>query len=64
VGMRAAPGLDVAQIALRFGGGGHALAAGFSISGPLEAAEGRVLDALRVDLARQRARHAQRNPQH
>jgi phosphoesterase RecJ-like protein len=64
VGMRAVPGFDVARIALRFGGGGHALAAGFSISGPLEAAEERVLDALRVDLALQRARHAQRNPQH
>jgi phosphoesterase RecJ-like protein len=64
VGMRAGPGFDVARFALRFGGGGHALAAGFSISGPLDAAEDRVLDALRVDLARQRASHAQRNPQH
>ncbi|MGD2177256.1 MAG: bifunctional oligoribonuclease/PAP phosphatase NrnA [Anaerolineae bacterium] len=64
VGMRAGPGFDVARFALRFGGGGHALAAGFSISGPLDAAEGRVLEALRADLARQRASHAQRNPQH
>jgi phosphoesterase RecJ-like protein len=64
VGMRAAPGFDVARLALRFGGGGHALAAGFSTPGPLEAAEERVLDALQVDLARQRVSHAQRNPQH
>jgi phosphoesterase RecJ-like protein len=64
VGMRAAPGFDVAPLAVRFGGGGHALAAGFSIPGPLEAAEERVLDALLVDLERQRASYAQRNPQH
>jgi phosphoesterase RecJ-like protein len=63
VGLRAVPGFDVARFALRFGGGGHALAAGFSISGPLEAAEERVLDALRADLTRQRASHGQRNPQ-
>jgi phosphoesterase RecJ-like protein len=64
VGMRAAPGFDVSQLALRFGGGGHALAAGFAISGPLETVEERVLDALQVDLARQRAGHAQRDSQH
>jgi phosphoesterase RecJ-like protein len=62
VGLRAKPGFDVAQFALRFGGGGHALAAGFSMPGPLEAAEERVLDALRLDLARQRASYAERNP--
>jgi phosphoesterase RecJ-like protein len=55
VGMRAAPGFDVAQLALQFGGGGHALAAGFSTAGPLESAERRVLNALQADLARQRA---------
>jgi phosphoesterase RecJ-like protein len=64
VGMRAAPGFDVARFALKFGGGGHALAAGFALPGPLEAAEDRVLDALWVDLARQRASHVQRNSQH
>ena len=53
VGMRAMPGFDVAQLALRFGGGGHALAAGFSTTGPLEEAERRVLDALRADVANQ-----------
>ena len=55
VGLRAMPGFDVAQLALRFGGGGHALAAGFGIQGPLDEVEQRVLDALRADLARQRA---------
>jgi phosphoesterase RecJ-like protein len=55
VGLRAMPGFDVAQLALRLGGGGHALAAGFNTEGPLGQAEKRVLDALRSDLARQRA---------
>ncbi len=58
VGLRAAPGLDVAQFALRFGGGGHALAAGFNTEGPLERAEERVLNALRASLACQRSRGA------
>jgi len=56
VGMRAVPGFDVAQLALHFGGGGHALAAGFTTVGSLEKVEQRVLDALRADVARQRAR--------
>ncbi len=55
VGMRAVPGFDVAQVALHFGGGGHSLAAGFSIAGPLEKAQGQVLATLRDDLARQRS---------
>jgi phosphoesterase RecJ-like protein len=55
VGMRAVPGFDVAQFAVRFGGGGHALAAGFGIAGPLEQARERVLDALQADVAWQRA---------
>jgi phosphoesterase RecJ-like protein len=58
VGMRAVPGFSVAEFALRFGGGGHALAAGFDVPGPLDEAETRVLEALQVDLARQRAGHA------
>ena len=55
VGLRASPGFDVAQFALRFGGGGHALAAGFSAPGPLEEAEKRVLAPLRAEVSRQRA---------
>jgi phosphoesterase RecJ-like protein len=58
VGLRAVPGFDVAQLALRFGGGGHALAAGFNTAGPLDDAQDRVLNALRADVARQRESHA------
>ncbi|MFW6082534.1 MAG: DHH family phosphoesterase [Chloroflexota bacterium] len=57
VGLRALPGYDVAHIALQFGGGGHALAAGFNVPGPLEDAERRVLEALREDVGRQQAIH-------
>jgi phosphoesterase RecJ-like protein len=38
--------LDVCKIAAQFGGGGHALAAGLRMPGPLEAAKARVLDAI------------------
>ena len=54
VSLRAVPGFDVAQVALQLGGGGHALAAGCNLPGPLEEAQARVLAALRADLARQR----------
>ena len=54
VGLRAVPGFDVAQVALQFGGGGHALAAGCDLPGPLEDAQTRVLVTLRADLSRQR----------
>jgi phosphoesterase RecJ-like protein len=57
VGLRAVPGFDVAHVALQLGGGGHALAAGCTLPGPLEEAQARTLAALRADLARQR--HAQ-----
>ncbi len=53
-GLRAVPGFDVAQVALQLGGGGHALAAGCTLPGPLEQAEAQLLTALRTDLARQR----------
>jgi len=39
--------LDVCQIATEFGGGGHALAAGIRMPGPLEVAKPQVLDAIR-----------------
>ncbi|MGD2166413.1 MAG: bifunctional oligoribonuclease/PAP phosphatase NrnA, partial [Anaerolineae bacterium] len=55
VGMRAVPGFDVSQFAVRFGGGGHALASGFSIHGPLQQAEKRVLGPLQDHVARQQA---------
>ena len=59
VGLRASPGFNVAQFALKFGGGGHALAAGFSTPGPLGEAERRVLAPLSADVARQRASQSQ-----
>lgn len=62
VGLRAVPGYDVAQFALQHGGGGHALAAGFSVAGSLEDAEQQVLDPLRAVVARQRERHQVTHP--
>jgi phosphoesterase RecJ-like protein len=47
VGLRAVPGFDVAQVALRFGGGGHALAAGCSLPGPLDKVQAQILTALK-----------------
>lgn len=60
VGLRATSGFDIAQVALRFGGGGHALAAGCTLPGPPAEAQARFLAALRADLDRQR--QAQRTP--
>lgn len=54
VSFRAVPGFDVAQVALTLGGGGHALAAGCLIPGPLEEAERQVLEMLHQSLNRQR----------
>lgn len=54
VSLRAAPGFDVTPVAIQFGGGGHTLAAGCSISGSLEEVQDRVLAALRAEIARQR----------
>jgi phosphoesterase RecJ-like protein len=39
--------LDVCKIAMQFGGGGHALAAGIRMNGPLEEAKPLVLEAIR-----------------
>jgi len=55
VGLRAAPGFDVAGVALSLGGGGHKQAAGCLLPGPLGQAQQRVLEMLRAELARQRA---------
>jgi len=51
VSWRARPGLDVAQVALTFGGGGHAAAAGAEIHGGLYDVQERVLKATRLLLA-------------
>jgi len=47
VGLRAAPGYDVSQVAFELGGGGHAAAAGCTIPGPMRDAVNRVLPRLR-----------------
>lgn len=54
VGMRAAPGLDVAQVALKLGGGGHPQASGCTLAGDLEQVRERVLAEVRASLAGQR----------
>jgi len=48
VSWRAQPGIDVSQIALQFGGGGHPAAAGAELSGELTEVRQRVLDATRT----------------
>ena len=63
IGLRAAPGFDVSQVAMRFGGGGHALAAGCSLPGAIDEVRERVLTALKADLARQRQSHGGRDSQ-
>lgn len=47
VSWRAQPGLDVSQIAMRFGGGGHKAAAGAEMEGALEDVQNKVLTATR-----------------
>jgi phosphoesterase RecJ-like protein len=47
VGLRAAPGFDVSQVAFEFGGGGHPAASGCTLPGPMRDAVNRVLGRLR-----------------
>ncbi|MEW5870260.1 MAG: DHH family phosphoesterase [Chloroflexota bacterium] len=47
VSWRAQPGFDVSELALKFGGGGHAAAAGADIKGSLEEVQGLILAATR-----------------
>jgi bifunctional oligoribonuclease and PAP phosphatase NrnA len=51
VSLRAQPGLDVAAVAFRLGGGGHPLAAGLTLKGDLGEVEQRVLAELHSSLA-------------
>lgn len=44
-------GVNVCEVAMQFGGGGHALAAGIRMAGPLEEAKPQVLAALQAALA-------------
>ncbi len=46
IGFRAKPGFDVSGVAVALGGGGHPLASGCTIPGPLEAAIARTLPML------------------
>lgn len=50
VSWRSAPGVNVANVALEFGGGGHAQAAGAEVTGTLDEVEARVLAATRLAL--------------
>jgi phosphoesterase RecJ-like protein len=47
VSWRARPGLDVSQLAMRFGGGGHAAAAGAEIQGSLSDVQTMILEQTR-----------------
>ncbi len=53
VGFRCRPPYDVSELALNLGGGGHALAAGCILDGPLEAAESLVVDLGKDTIRRQ-----------
>ncbi|MDQ2799194.1 MAG: bifunctional oligoribonuclease/PAP phosphatase NrnA, partial [Armatimonadota bacterium] len=50
VSLRSREGVDVGQIAQKFGGGGHRMAAGCTLNLPLAEAEAAVLDSLRAAL--------------
>lgn len=52
VSMRAKGQLDVAEVAMRFGGGGHRNAAGFMMNGSLEEVKGKVIEALKGAFAK------------
>jgi phosphoesterase RecJ-like protein len=54
VSLRAKGEVDVNKIAATFGGGGHANAAGCTVTGPLDAVTSRVLDAVSAALAARR----------
>lgn len=56
VGMRSVPGYDVAQAALRLGGGGHPQAAGCMLEGQLTEVEERVLSEVRRSLEEQQVK--------
>jgi phosphoesterase RecJ-like protein len=52
VSLRSDGSVDVSEIALEFGGGGHAMAAGCTVTGKAELVERRVLDAVSLALNR------------
>jgi len=48
ISWRSQPGVDVSQIAVQFGGGGHPAASGVEIAGKLEIVQAQVLEATRL----------------
>jgi phosphoesterase RecJ-like protein len=56
VGLRCRPPFDVAEVAMSFGGGGHPLAAGCSLPGPLKEAEKILVRACQEAIFRQKER--------
>jgi phosphoesterase RecJ-like protein len=50
VSWRSQPGYDVSKVALRFGGGGHAAAAGADIEGNLEEVQTKVIETTQLTL--------------
>jgi phosphoesterase RecJ-like protein len=54
VTMRCQPPYNVAEVAVQFGGGGHALAAGCTLDGPLERAETQITTACLEAIRRRR----------
>jgi phosphoesterase RecJ-like protein len=55
VSWRAMPGLNVAELATSFGGGGHQLASGATLEGSLAEVQEQVLTSARTALARREA---------
>jgi phosphoesterase RecJ-like protein len=53
VEMRSIPGVDIAEVALSLGGGGHAQASGCTLNGRMEEVRERVLAAVEASLSRQ-----------
>lgn len=60
VSWRSVPGVDVSQIAVQFGGGGHPAASGAMINGTMESVHQRVLEATHTLLANYRSSKPQR----
>jgi phosphoesterase RecJ-like protein len=59
--MRAGPGWDISQAALRLGGGGHARAAGCTVAGGMDEVRELVLNEIGAALSEQEASHASSN---
>jgi phosphoesterase RecJ-like protein len=62
VSWRARSGYNVSKIALQFGGGGHAAAAGADIAGNLETVQKQVLEATRVMITQTMSKNQEKRP--